>query len=539
VDGIYLVWACSATGGAQSPLRFLLFVHVVAVTLLASYRTGLKVAAWHSLLLFVAYYAERAGLLDVRHTPLSLPPSGGEDLQLVSMLGVLALWGVALGTATFSALSEREVRRQKVDLEGVSHVVADIDQRGSASEITAALLDGLCDVFGFARGVVLTSPPAEEALFLAARRGQGSAGEVAPGLDPAMERAWNSRQTQLVRRPEPSTDPRLASLLPEARNLLVVPLFLESGYRLGILVLEQPGNGDGIRRWILTLVEQCAAHAALALNNTWLREEIQQQLEEIRALEMRLFAQNVELEGQVEARTRELRESLEELRTLDGQRRRLLSRLVNAEEEERRRIAGEVHDGPIQRMVATGMQLEMLRRRLATSSPEAVSELLDDAVGKVQHSVDEMRTLVFELRPAVLDEEGLAAAIGDYARELDSGLTVRLESDLHREPSDETRLTLFRITQEALANVRKHARATSVGVHLEERDGGFLVRVEDDGVGFDPPARLRSADGHLGLTSMRERAEMAGGRCEIQSGSGGGTTVEFWVPGGRAALRTA
>ena len=278
------------------------------------------------------------------------------------------------------------------------------------------------------------------------------------------------------------------------------------------------------------MVEQCAGHAALALHNAWLLEEIQQQVEEIRALEMQMFAQNVALESQVEERTQELRESLEDLRVVDGQRRRLLSRLVNAEEEERHRIAREVHDGPVQLMVGVGMQLEMLRRRLDTLDPKAAAESLDQAVGRIQSAVDVMRTLIFELRPS---------AIVEYAKGLDSGMDFRVDSRLRREPSDETRVTLYRIAQEALINIRKHAKATSVEVRLEDRDGGFLVRVQDNGVGISASEMLRSTDGHLGLTSMRERAEMAGGRCEVRSLSEGGTTVEFWLPAGRPALRTA
>jgi len=94
------------------------------------------------------------------------------------------------------------------------------------------------------------------------------------------------------------------------------------------------------------------------------------------------------------------------------------------------------------------------------------------------------------------------------------------------------RLILYRIAQEALANVRKHANASRVHVRLTQQDGGYLVQVEDDGDGFDAPEMLRSAPGHLGLSSMRERAEMAGGWCKVHGLPGNGTTVEFWVPHG-------
>jgi signal transduction histidine kinase len=89
---------------------------------------------------------------------------------------------------------------------------------------------------------------------------------------------------------------------------------------------------------------------------------------------------------------------------------------------------------------------------------------------------------------------------------------------------------LFRIAQEALGNVHKHARAQRVKVHLSQDGGGFKVEVRDDGVGFTPPQRLNSAPGHLGLSSMRERAELAGGWCQVHSLLDYGTTVQFWLP---------
>jgi signal transduction histidine kinase len=111
-----------------------------------------------------------------------------------------------------------------------------------------------------------------------------------------------------------------------------------------------------------------------------------------------------------------------------------------------------------------------------------------------------------------------------------------MDNRLRGEPPADTRIIMYRIAQEALANVRKHAAATAVSIRLEEKDGGFLMRIQDDGTGFSPPEMLQSAPGHLGLSSMRERAEMAGGWCVVRSYPGGGTTVEFWVAGEHHSL---
>jgi signal transduction histidine kinase len=448
------------------------------------------------------------------------------------MLNVAALWAVALGTAAFSALSERELRAQKIGLEQTTAIVADLDKGTGPSHIPLVLLNGMSEIFGFRRGAVLTSSPKEEVMTLVAYRGDQDPGDVPEGPDPVMERAWNSRTTQLVREVDPGVDWRLANLLPGGRNLLVVPLFLDGGYRMGILVLEWPPTGDTIKRWIVAMVEQCAAHAALALHKAWLVEDIEQKLEAIRSLELQLFAQNVDLERTVEERTEQLRESLQALRTVDLQRQRLLSRLVNAEEEERRRVAREILDGPVQNLAAVTNQLKGLHARLWALDANAVGAALDRVEAEASDSLVAMRRLIAELRPVTLDEEGLAAALDQYASGLDVTAQITIDNRLKHEPPGETRLTLYRITQEALVNTRRHAQADNVAILMEEVEGGFLVRIRDDGVGFSPPGRLQSENGHLGLSFMRERAEMAGGRCEVLSLPGKGTMVEIWVPDG-------
>jgi signal transduction histidine kinase len=511
LDGIYLAWAAYVSGGAQSPLRFLVYLHVVAVALLGSYRTGLKIAAWHSLLLLVAFYAQTGGYLEVKETIVSPVPAEGDDLYLLSMLGVAALWAVALGAAAFSALNERELRAQKVDLEHLSAMVAEVDERATAEDIPGILVHRVCDLFGFPRGVVLVSR--DDNLSVMAHRGPLPAPRLPTGVDPLMERAWHTRRSVLVRRIDPEADPRLASLLPDGRNLVVVPMFRDRGKRLGILVLERAGRSGSVKRWVVAMIEQFASHAALAMHNAWLLEEIERH--------------NAVLEATVQERTRELSDSLRDLRIMDGQRRRLLSRLVTAEEEERRRIANDIHDGPVQQVAAARMNVDRLRMQLQDPEPLHVVERIWSALGE---ALKGLRDRLFQLRPTTLDHEGLEAALRHALSSLDGQVAVALEARLSREPPPETQIILYRIAEEALANIRKHARAARVEVFLGERDGGVSVRIQDDGAGFVPPTTLQSSPGHLGLTSMRERAEMAGGSCEIRSRPGGGTAVEVWVP---------
>ncbi|MCK2219137.1 PAS domain S-box protein [Actinomadura sp. ATCC 31491] len=207
----------------------------------------------------------------------------------------------------------------------------------------------------------------------------------------------------------------------------------------------------------------------------------------------------------------------------------LLARLVEAQERERRRIANDVHGDTIQAMVAVGMRLRMLEPRLPREHAEAVRGI-DDAVNG---AVERLRELAFRLRPPV---EGLVAGLAAYMETAmaGTGLTYELAHDLDAEPPAEAATTVFRICQEALTNVARHAGAASVTVSVVSLDRGVHVRVHDDGVGLARPAagpaRQPAALGHFGLIEMRERAETAGGWWDIQGDQGTGTTVEFWVP---------
>ena len=209
-------------------------------------------------------------------------------------------------------------------------------------------------------------------------------------------------------------------------------------------------------------------------------------------------------------------------------RRALLAHLVTAGEEERARIAGDIHDDSIQAITAAGMRLQILRRKL--DDPEQL-KLLDELEETIRLSIERLRHLLFDLRPPVLDNEGLSAAVEMYLEDAgtDSAMRYRLDDRLRSQPSAQTRTILYRIVQEALVNVRKHASATTATVLLQEREGGYLVRVIDDGVGFAVD-HAKPVAGHLGLAAMRERAMLAGGWMRIESAPEAGTTMEVWVP---------
>ncbi|NBH05947.1 PAS domain S-box protein [Amycolatopsis sp. SID8362] len=204
---------------------------------------------------------------------------------------------------------------------------------------------------------------------------------------------------------------------------------------------------------------------------------------------------------------------------------RLVGHLVEAQEVERRRIAWDVHDESIQSMVAVGMRLQLLASRLPEPAAAAV-EGLDESV---QAAIARLRGLVSRLRPPELDRHGLVEAVTAYVDDVAGRweLAHSVRDELTAEPSPEAATTAYRICQEALSNVHKHAQATRIDVVLSTVDNGLRVRIIDDGVGM---AGGEAGSGHFGLVEMHERAEAAHGWLSVTSEPGAGTTVECWLP---------
>jgi PAS domain S-box-containing protein len=206
------------------------------------------------------------------------------------------------------------------------------------------------------------------------------------------------------------------------------------------------------------------------------------------------------------------------------ERRVLLARVVDAQEDERRRIAVDVHDDPLQAVTALGLRLELLKPHV---DPEG-AELLAKLGATVERAQTSLRTLLFELRPPSLDREGLAAAIRDDLRSNADAFDSEVVDDMSGgDPPPQQRIVLYRIAREALVNVAKHAKASKVWVHLRDLEGGILLRVEDDGTGL---ASGGDEGLRFGVSTMRERAELAGGWLRLSPRPEGGTMVECWIP---------
>jgi two-component system sensor histidine kinase DegS len=211
----------------------------------------------------------------------------------------------------------------------------------------------------------------------------------------------------------------------------------------------------------------------------------------------------------------------------------LRSQVVLGREEERVRLAREVHDGPAQVLANTLMVAEQSRSLLQDQRAEQLGLMLDRLCAATREGLREVRSFIADLRPGRIEELGLVAALHEYiARYRDTYRTrVTLEAEQVARLPTEAEIVFYRIAQEALQNVHKHAPAAAVTVVLSERKGHIVLSVRDDGPGFNTREVARRAGRESwGLTSMRERAELVGAQLVVTSRPGHGTEVSVALP---------
>ncbi|MFF3787320.1 GAF domain-containing sensor histidine kinase [Streptomyces sp. NPDC001933] len=200
--------------------------------------------------------------------------------------------------------------------------------------------------------------------------------------------------------------------------------------------------------------------------------------------------------------------------------------------EERSRLAHELHDAVSQKLFSLRLTAQAATA-LVDRDPARAKGELQQVAALAAEAVDELRAAVVELRPAALDEDGLVATLRTQIQVLDRAHTARVTFEslgIRALPAAQEE-ALLRVSQEALHNALRHSGAEHVGVTLARHDSGTLLRITDDGGGFEPTA-IRQAGRHLGLVSMRDRANGVGGRLTVESAPGKGTTIEMEVPGG-------
>jgi signal transduction histidine kinase len=297
----------------------------------------------------------------------------------------------------------------------------------------------------------------------------------------------------------------------DVRVMLICPL-RALGQVIGTLGLWRRGERLPHSARDQAFAQELADRAALAIDNARLVDSLRAEVDERKRAQA------------------DMQLSSELLHRAEEKRRVLMTNLVAAEEEQRRRIAVDVHDDSIQAMAAVSLRLQVMRRSAPTRE---LADKIQEIEQAVVMAVGRLRRLLFQLDSAALHEMGLAHALSRYADELfpEAPPRVSFRTNLEVEPPTLMRTVLYRIAQEALNNIRKHARATQVTVFVGPLDDGVLVTVQDDGMGFDVDGvSTHALPGHLGLQSMRERATLADGWLTIDSKVGSGAAVRFWLP---------
>jgi signal transduction histidine kinase len=288
---------------------------------------------------------------------------------------------------------------------------------------------------------------------------------------------------------------------PPMTSFLGAPILLR-GRNLGNLYLTDKQDGGEFTEEDEQLIQVLAAHAAIAIDSARLYEQANEALAQ----------------------------RLRELHAAHVQLQRLTALVITAQEEERRRIARELHDDTAQALTSVLVRLRLLARQAVRDEVrDGLHEVLDLTVA----ALDGVRRMALDLRPSTLDDLGLVPAVESYAHAFGNRWGIRVRTDVQsvrgRLPPDRE-LLVYRVVQEALTNVAKHAGATAVEITMRSEDNHLTATVHDNGRGFNVAETLAASERGLGLFGMEERAQLAGGSLDVQSAPGAGTTITLEVP---------
>jgi len=303
-------------------------------------------------------------------------------------------------------------------------------------------------------------------------------------------------------------------------SVALVPI--RSGDRIiGLIHVADPRE-DAIPRDLVKIMEWAALELGTAIRRVQAQDALQRAYDE--------------LEHRVEERTAEIVRASEKLRRSEEELKLLSSQLLTAQENERGRIARELHDGLGQSLSAIKFKLEDVRSAVGKGIAEADVKSLGTTISLLQNAVEEVRRITMDLRPSTLDDLGILATITWFSREFQKIYsTIKVEREVNIDENDvpeSLKIIIFRVLQEALNNAAKHSEANLVHLRLGKTECRIELAVEDNGKGFEVEVALAvpSSERGFGLGSMRERTELSGGTFVIDSVKGRGTTVRASWP---------
>ena len=494
VDALFLVAFLYASGGGTGPLILFGLFPILVAGFRYDVITSLSIAVIPVLASGIFYFLERYGTGQV-----------GNPFSLVVNVTVL-LFAAALSSLVGG--QEREVI-QKTKEKVLGDLQAAREQAKAIYEMTSTfsttlnyhhVLDTMLDIsmgLGGATqegarsvGIVLLYQQKEEDNCLGVEAGRNLGGRdkhcKLTGTAGAIEQALSSAEPVIVERIRDDPELRQFSSLHKCRSVICIPL--RAGFEVyGVVVLGSPRPGAFTAEHMEILSAFCH-QTVVALQNAQLYHRLREEKEKI----------------------------------------------VDAEGEARKKLARDLHDGPTQSVAAIAMRLNYTRLLLGRE-PEKVKEELEKLETLARRTTKEIRTMLFTLRPVVLETQGLEAALEQYLKKLEeeAGLVVHLETpDLGDRLDTEIEGVAFSIIEEAVTNAKKYAQAQNIWVRLGFEDNLFVATVEDDGTGFNVAEVLDSYDQRdsMGLINMRERAELVEGTWTIESAVGRGTKVTLIVP---------
>jgi PAS domain S-box-containing protein len=420
--------------------------------------------------------------------------------------GTMGTMGAAIDV-THNRRAEESLRRTADRLRSVNDLSLTIASARNPDEVARQACERIRSLLPCTRAAVSVFDPETQTGRVAAVHSDTPT-EIRPGytfpaatMGPLSTFRYEGLSFEDLAQMEDPAEPFATLIREGVRTYMVTPLVVEADV-IGFMAIGSPEPG-GFDDESVEVAREVASLLAVAFHQSRLYER-------------------------AESYSHELEVRLEQLRLTDAERRRLLAQVVRTQEEERRRISNDIHDDSVQKMAAVGLRLDAIRHFV--SDAEILTQI-DQLSEVVSLSIGRLRRLMFELWPPDLERYGLAAAIRAdlLAQRDDFAIEFSLTDDMTEKIPLEERIIAYRIVQEALSNVRKHSGARKVEVTLATLYGGVQVTVADDGHGL--PTEIReSPPGHLGLTTMRERAELVGGWLKLSNRDPRGTLVEFFIP---------
>lgn len=422
-------------------------------------------------------------------------------IMLRSLAGLGIAVGIGLGLNVFEVETERllkEAEQRRFDAAERARLALDamantVSRRLELGALLDAALARVLEVSQSPAGWVMLGDPATGRLTVHAFSGPAGSLMIGTGCDPRPECVCAIALGGTLAGPGVAEACRVVGGDPTLHDLIGVPL--QAGDQpVGVLCLATPGSG-GFQPEDLGLLTSIGRQIGLAVENARLWQELRRK---------------------------------EAIRT------RLLKRTITAQEEERRRVARELHDETGQNLTAVIMGLGAAREAV-TRDPARAGEIMDETRLLAVGALHGVRELILGLRPASLDDLGLVAALRRLADSLHTraGCEVTIDAgNLTRRLPPETETVFFRIVQEGFNNIARHAHAAHVSLQLTILDGEIRAVLEDDGVGFDPARLPASPDGQsgLGLLGMQERADLLEGDVVVESAPGRGTRLLIRLP---------